>query len=119
MRGKTSLISACFVLCAAAGAVWGVEQNVTRKEYGYQIKFPVEMKVLDLGGGLTQARWFPNIYVWVRTHDLKEGDSICSFFEIPSYKDWLKTVTLEKLEEVKLDGRRAFKLTTLSDGYFR
>ena len=97
------------VLCAAlAGcAAWGGEKTVALKERGFQISFPEAWKKFG------HALWDSpdgDAYAYVEVADLKEGESLRSFFKSSTNREWFKDATLVTLDVGRLDGVPAIKL---------
>src|SRR5580765_973793 len=116
MSRKTSLISACFVLCAAAGAVCGGEKTITRKDLGFQITVP-ESHDINTGGANSvsylmatsrDAELLTSVYVY----DAKDGETISSLFTNPEYRHLLQGRTVTAISIASLNGIQALVLDT-------
>ena len=121
MRREILKLSAGWVLCAAAFVACGGEQIRTVKGLGFQITLPGET---GIGDGVPQFCALVHLkdkrtaVVRLEVTDLKEGDSLRSFFKIPRYQDHLKNAILTAIDVVKIDGRSTLKLST-SVGQFQ
>jgi|ERR1043165_1395807 hypothetical protein len=110
------------VLCAAlAGcAAWGGEQTVTNKELGYEFELPAHLHVnLNPHGARVHAVLLHHLKEWfdflsVEVADLKEGETLSSFFKNGENRKKFIGYELIDIQYVKLNDVSGFKLTLLN-----